>query len=183
MMEAVIAAISIGLALDCFSAALGSGVAKGRFNAFEGLKMGTAFGFFQAGMLLAGSIIRDKLMGSFEQYDHWIAFILLAAVAAHMIRDAFKEGKPRYVGDGLLLLALSIATSIDALAAGFNLTLMKTWITIAPLAVGLASFILTATGYYLGARSGFLAGEKAEAVGGAILLLIGVKILFDHLSA
>ena len=185
-MNVVVAAIAVGLALDCFSVALGAGILSEKFDVLESLKMSASFGAFQSGMLLAGWSIRDKIVGYFSEYDHWIAFILLTAVAAHMIYDAFrKEADAEKIRNGLLLiLTLSIATSIDALAVGFSLPVIETtWIISAFTATGLAAFTLTITGYYFGAKTRCLIGEKAGAAGGVILLMVGLKILMEHLFA
>ncbi|MCD6312767.1 MAG: manganese efflux pump [Thaumarchaeota archaeon] len=180
-MIAVVAAIAVSLALDCLSAAFCLGAGGEEPKASQALLTAGFFGAFQSGMILAGWT-GGTLFRIASQHDHWIAFILLAAAGAHMIREAFK-------GDGSkscrpftiqLLLALSIATSIDALAVGFSLPFMNyqaTWISAAS---GLASFALTLLGYLLGLRARTLIGGKAGAVGGTILILLGFKILLEH---
>lgn len=161
----VIAAIAISLALDCLSAAFCLGAGGDDPRTSQALLTASFFGIFQSGMIVAGWA-GGSLLRITAQHDHWIAFILLAAAGAHMIREAFK-------GDGLercrlftiqLLLALSIATSIDALAVGFSLPFISyqaTWISAAS---GLASFALTLLGYFIGLRARSLIGGKAGAV-------------------
>jgi len=176
----VAVAIAVSLALDCLSAAfcLGAGGEDPRTS--QALLTASFFGAFQSGMIVAGWV-GGSLLRIASQHDHWIAFILLAAAGAHMIREAFRGDGGRCRSFTIqLLLALSIATSVDALAVGFSLPFMRyqaTWISAAS---GLASFTLTLLGYFLGLRARALIGGKAGAVGGTILILLGLKILLEH---
>ncbi len=184
-MELVAAAVAVSLAFDCFSVALGAGTLHEKVNLPIGMKLAISFGAFQSGMLLAGWGAGSRLAGIAAEYDHWIAFILLMAVAAHMIYDAFRNGCSMAGAQltPMLLLMLSIATSIDALVVGFSLSFLKAWVVAAAIIAGLSSFSLTIIGYYLGVKTRCVVGERAGAVGGGILILVGLKILLDHLLA
>ncbi len=147
------------------------------------LKTATTFGIFHIGMLLLGWGLGSGAAELISEFDHWIAFSLLSAAGAHMVYEATccnpADLKP---GIGFRsLLSLSIATSIDTLIVGFSLPFMKIPIPIMALLVGVTSSTFTAIGWYLGTRTRIIMGKKSEAIGGAILILIGLKILFDHL--
>lgn len=177
----VIAAIAVGLALDCFSAAFAMGACWERVRVLIPLVLATSFGAFQAGMIWLGWT-GGSLLEAMVYYDHWIAFILLVAVGTHMIHDGIKGDVMRCKPMTLrLLIALSTATSIDALVVGFSAPLMGLAVTGISIAAGLASFILAILGYFLGSRARSLAGERAPIIGGAMLLLLGLKILLEHM--
>jgi len=184
-MDPATAAIALSLALDCFSVAIGTGTVQGRADLAACFKMAASFGAFQSGMLLAGWRAGSELAELAAGYDHWIAFALLAAAAAHMIHGALRGGCSRG-GRGTsiaLLLTLSIATSIDALVVGFSLSFLNIRAVPASTAAGLAAFTLTVIGYGLGSRIGGAVGGRAGVIGGAILILVGLKILLEHLAA
>jgi len=182
-MEFVAAAAAVSLAFDCFSVAIGAGTMNKGASMPTSLKLASSFGAFQSGMLLAGWSAGSRLAGIIAEYDHWIAFILLTAVACHMLYDAFRNRHHLKWGELTLtlLLTLSIATSLDALTVGFSLPFLRTWPIASAVIAGLSSFILTIIGYQLGIRARCMIGERASAIGGTILILVGVKILLDHL--
>ena len=178
----VVAAIAVGLALDCFSAAFAAGACWERVKAFTPLLLAASFAAFQAGMILLGWA-GGSLIEVAAHYDHWIAFILLAAVGGHMIWGGL-SGEPMGCEPLTLrlLITLSVATSMDALAVGFSTPFMGLEVVSMSVAAGLASLILAILGYFMGLRVRGLAGEKASIVGGAILVLLGLKILLEHLA-
>ena len=179
----IVAAIAVSLALDCLSAAFCFGASGRVLRASQALLMASFFGAFQSGMVAVGWA-GGSLLKVISQYDHWIAFGLLTAAGLHMIREAFRSGEPTECRSLTiqLLLALSIATSIDALAVGFSLPFMKLQVMSTSAASGLASFALTLLGYSLGLRTKTLMGGRAGVIGGSILILLGLKILVEHLS-
>ena len=130
----------------------------------------------------AGLTVRSLI----EQYDHWIAFGLLAFVGGHMIREAFKNKKDyKEKNDptkGMTLLMLSIATSIDALAVGLSLSMLKISIWFPALVIGFVATFFTAIGLHLGKKVGASShvSQYAEFIGGIVLLVIGLKILYEH---
>jgi putative Mn2+ efflux pump MntP len=119
------------------------------------------------------------------QYDHWVAFGLLAIVGGRMLWEAFHDDHEHEDGGditkGLLLLTVSVATSIDSLAVGLSFAFLKVNIWLASLTIGGIAFSITAVGFVLGRKAGELLGKRAEAVGGIILILIGLRILLEHL--
>ena len=130
---------------------------------------------------LAGRTIVDYI----ADYDHWLAFGLLLFVGGRMLWESFrdKDGqrKDTDITRGLMLLILSVATSIDALAVGLTLAFMKTSIVIASSTIGGVSFLVTALAFLLGRKVGSLVGKRAEIIGGVVLIGIGVKILLEHM--
>jgi len=118
-------------------------------------------------------------------YDHWVAFALLAIVSGRMFREAFhsegKRDKGVDVSKGFLLLTLSIATSIDALAVGLSLAFLNVDIALASTTIGAVAFIATTLGFVLGKKASKLAGKRAEAIGALILLAIAFRILLSHI--
>lgn len=180
MIETIVA-IAISLALDCFSAAFAAGACWEHERAFIPLALAISFGTFQAGMIWLGWA-GGSLLEIAIHYDHWIAFILLAAVGIHMIREGLGGGVMRCEPLTLrLLFTLSVATSIDALAVGFSTPFIRLEVASMSIAAGLASLVLAILGYFMGLKVRGLAGEKASVIGGAILVLLGLKILLEHL--
>jgi putative Mn2+ efflux pump MntP len=181
-----ILAIALALAMDAFAVAIATGVRLKRVSFRQFFRLAWHFGLFQALMPVigwtAGLTVRDAI----ESYDHWIAFVLLAYVGVNMIREAFKlEKDAREQKDptrGLTLVMLSVATSIDALAVGFSISMLKLAIWTPALVIGLVAGALTVVGLYLGKTVG--AAERlspvAELAGGVVLLVIGINILREH---
>ena len=130
---------------------------------------------------LAGRTVVDYI----ADYDHWIAFILLAVVSGRMFWGAFHPGDVREkevdITRGLLLITLSIATSIDALAVGLSFAFVKVDIAVASPVIGVIAFIATTAGFLLGRKAGKVIGKRAEIIGGLILLVIAFRILLSHL--
>ncbi len=177
----IMAAIAVGLALDCFSAAFAAGACWERMKAFTPLALAASFGTFQAGMIWMGWA-GGSFIEAVVYYDHWIAFILLAAVGSHMIMEGLSGEVVRCESlTARLLIILSVATSIDALAVGFSLPFIGLEVVGMSIAAGLASLILAALGYLIGLKARGLAGERASILGGVILILLGLKILLEHL--
>ena len=176
--------IAVGLAMDAFVVSIVSGSAYKQLHIRHTLRMAIFFGAFQAFMPLIGSLAGLTLREHIADYDHWIAFGLLAAVGGKMIYESLKiksiEDNPD-PSNIFVLLALSVATSIDALAVGITLSLIASSIIVAAILIGLITFILSYLGVYIGKRFGHLFESKIEALGGVILIAIGVKILIEHL--
>jgi len=174
-------AVGISLALDCFSAAFGAGCG-GDVGRGQALIMASSFGLFQAGMLSAGWV-GGALAAELLEYNSLIASVLLMLAGAHMIAESFKSGRePCWKRFTAALLALSIATSIDALTAGLSLRFLELSLLPAAASAGLASFLLTLLGYRLGLGIGAALGRRAGAVGGSALILLALKILLESLS-
>lgn len=124
-------------------------------------------------------------MDLIADYDHWVAFILLLVVGSRMIWESFRsrEGQSKKVDvtRGLILLTLSVATSIDALAVGLSFAFLEVNIVLASSSIGVVAFVVTAIGFFLGRKTGKLIGRRAEAIGGIFLIGIGLRILLTHI--
>ncbi len=176
--------IAVGLAMDAFVVSIVSGSAYKQLHVKHALRMALFFGAFQAFMPLIGSLAGLTLRDYITHYDHWIAFGLLAAVGGKMIYESFKIKSVEENPDPsniFVLLVLSVATSIDALAVGITLSLISGSIIVAAMIIGLITFVLSYLGVYVGKRFGHFFETKMEVLGGVILIGIGIKILIEHL--
>ncbi|MGB2862452.1 MAG: manganese efflux pump MntP family protein [Sedimentisphaerales bacterium] len=176
--------IAVGLAMDAFVVSIVSGSAYKQLHVKHALRMALFFGAFQAFMPLIGSLAGLSFKVYITDYDHWIAFALLAAVGGKMIYESFKiksiEENPD-PSNVFVLLVLSVATSIDALAVGITLSLITSSIIVAVTIIGLITFGLSYAGVLIGKKFGHFFENRIEALGGLILIGIGVKILCEHL--
>ena len=189
--------IAVGLAMDAFAVSIVSGSAYKQLKVEHALRIAIFFGGFQAFMPLIGFLAGLSVKEYIVDYDHWVAFGLLSAVGSRMIYESFKiraaERDPkrnkRCLGTQknfdpsniFVLLVLSLATSIDALAIGVTLSLIVSSIAIAVIIIGLVTFALSYLGVFIGKKFGHFFENKIEAVGGLVLIGLGVKILFEHL--
>jgi putative Mn2+ efflux pump MntP len=177
--------IAIGLSADCFAVALSSGISRRGFSFVQLLRLPLLFGVFQALMAVIGWLAGCSVVEYIEDYDHWVAFALLLVIGGRMIWDSFHKrdtAKTRRNLAGWFIPAmLAIATSIDALAVGLSLALLEVNITMASVMIGLTAFVVTLIGVLIGRRVGALVGKRAETVGGIILIIIGLRILLEHL--
>ncbi len=176
--------IAIGLAMDAFAVSIVSGAAYKRLHTKHALRIAVFFGGFQAIMPLIGSLAGLSVKQHIADYDHWVAFGLLAAVGGKMIYESFKI-KPaqanRSPANIPVLLVLSVATSIDAFAVGITLSLITASIAVAVTIIGLVTFVLSYLGVFIGKKFGHFFENKIEALGGIVLIAIGLKILLEHL--
>jgi putative Mn2+ efflux pump MntP len=176
--------IAVGLAIDAFVVSIVSGGAYRQLHVKHALRMAIFFGAFQAFMPLIGSLAGLSFKDYITGYDHWIAFTLLAAVGGKMIYESFKIKPVKENPDPsnvFVLLVLSVATSIDALAIGITLSLITSSIIVAVIIIGLITFGLSYAGVLIGKKFGHFFENKIEAFGGFVLIGIGVKILCEHL--
>ena len=176
--------IAVGLAMDAFVVSIVSGSAYKQLHVKHALRMAFFFGAFQAFMPLIGSLAGLSFKDYIADYDHWVAFALLAAVGGKMIYESFKiksiEENPD-PSNVFVLLVLSIATSIDALAIGITLSLITSSIVLAATIIGLITFALSYAGVLIGKRFGHFFENRIEALGGLVLIGIGIEILCEHL--
>ncbi len=183
----LIFAIAFSLAMDAFAVSVGISIGLVRLSKGQTLRLAVFFGFFQFMMPLLGwQAGRSILIKQFESYDHWLAFGLLLLIGGRMIYEFFKPEKSSYKNQadptkGFLLIILSIATSIDALAVGLSLAALDVPILYPAGIIGGIAFLMTVLGTKLGPLLGRIAGKSAELLGGLILILIGLKVLADHL--
>jgi putative Mn2+ efflux pump MntP len=176
--------IAVGLAMDAFVVSIVSGSAYRQLHVKHALRMAIFFGAFQAFMPLIGSLAGLSFKSYIQNYDHWVAFALLAVVGGKMIYESFKIKSVEENPDPsniVVLLFLSVATSIDALAIGITLSLITSSLALAVIIIGLVTFALSYAGVLIGKRFGHFFENRLEAVGGLILIGIGVKILFEAL--
>jgi len=179
-----ITAIAVGLAMDALAVSIVTGATYKRLGVRHALTMALFFGGFQAVMPLVGSLAGITLKGFIAGYDHWIAFILLAAVGAKMLYESFSLRPRSRIYDPsnlVVLLALAVATSIDALVVGVTLSLIVSSVITAVVIIGIVTFILSYIGAFIGKRIGHFFESKIEALGGLVLIALGVKILLQHL--
>jgi putative Mn2+ efflux pump MntP len=176
--------IAVGLSMDAFAVSIVSGSAYKRLKIKHAFRIAVFFGGFQAIMPLIGSLAGISVKEYVADYDHWMAFALLSAVGAKMIYESFKitsaEGNfnPESI---LVLLVLSVATSIDALAVGITLSFLQVSIATAVIIIGLVTFVLSYLGVLIGRKFEHFFENKIEALGGLVLIGLGAKILFEHL--
>ncbi len=175
--------IAAGLAMDASAVSLvagACGAAKGRRAAF---RLAFHFGLFQFMMPVIGWFIGSRVAGLISRFDHWIAFALLAFVGARMIRSGFDHLAvcPPDPSRGMTLITLSLATSIDALAIGLSLAMLRVGIWQPSVIIGLVTATLSLIAIQLGKRLGTAIGKRMEIAGGALLILIGLRILLSHL--
>lgn len=180
--------LAVALAMDCFAVTLGLACGGRGLAGKQALRLGLAFGGFQAAMPVIGWFAGDRALALIGNFDHWIAFALLALIGGRMIWESLHrsdEGEAcrpdRTQGSRLLVLAL--ATSIDALAVGLGLGVVRAGILYPAAVIGATSFAMTLVGARLGPALGRIAGKRAELLGGLILIAIGAKILVEHLGA
>jgi len=178
MIEVVL--LSVALAMDAFAVSIGLGSKEEKQKLGPlALKAGLWFGLFQALMPLIGYLAGRGVLGWVETYAHWIAFGLLLLIGGKMILESFAEGVEAEIKavTTKVMLMLAIATSIDAMAAGFSLTLLAVNPWLACLMIGWTTFLFSGIGVYVGFRSGTWLESRAELFGGIVLILIGFKIL------
>lgn len=178
--------IALGLAMDAFAVSICKGLNMKKINYRHGMIYAISFGLFQAVMPLLGWILGKQ----FEQYitsiDHWIAFLLLAMIGINMLKESKEKDECQTCTEERLdlkeLLMLSIATSIDALAVGITFAFLKVDIVVAISLIGIITLFISFIGILIGNKFGLHYKEKAEIAGGIILILIGLKILLEHLG-
>ena len=175
--------LAVGLSMDAFAVSVCKGLALRRVGAKECLTAGVWFGAFQALMPLLGFFLGATFADKITAVDHWIAFALLGLIGANMIRESFGEA------DGVssamtpaAMLPLAVATSIDALAVGVTFALLTIRIIPAVATIGVITCALSALGVKLGSIFGARWRSRAELAGGVILILLGTKILLEHLG-
>jgi putative Mn2+ efflux pump MntP len=177
--------IAFGLSMDAVAVSITCGWTIRDLRIRHALRIALFFGTFQAVMPLLGWTIGIRMRSLIENVDHWVAFGLLTGIGVKMIVESLRkkpEGPPTNPLHLPVLLVLSLATSIDALAVGIGFALLSGSI-IAPIAIiGLVTFVLSFIGVYAGGRFGHLIGKKLEIVGGMVLIGIGIKILVEHIS-
>ncbi len=177
MIEVII--LAIALSMDAFAVSIGLGAKYPDRTRSLALMSGIYFGLLQGLMPLIGYMGGKGVLGWIEEYAEWIAFLLLLLIGGKMIYESFAEGIEEDINDitHRVMLILAIATSIDAMAAGFSLTLLDINPWLACVIIGITTFGFSWAGVFVGKKSGTWLESKAELLGGIILILIGLKIL------
>ena len=179
--------LAVGLSMDAFAVSICKGLSMKKAGLREGAVCGVWFGGFQALMPLVGFFLGTLFAGAIEAFDHWVAFGLLVIIGINMLRDALKKGCDCEEHDADLsvktMFVLAIATSIDAMAVGISLAMAgDVNIFLAILLIGVVTFVMCAAGVKIGNIFGSRFEKKAQAAGGLILILLGTKILLEHLG-
>ena len=181
--------IGVGLSMDAFAVAICKGLNMRKLDKGQTLVIAFFFGGFQALMPFVGWLLGKQFEAYITSFDHWIAFVLLAFIGGKMIWDVFRgDGKDKSCceeGSGLNikeLFVLAIATSIDALAVGISFAFLQVNIVSAIALIGCTTFVISSTGVFIGHKFGNKYENKASLAGGIILILIGLKILLEHLG-
>ena len=176
--------IGIGLSMDAFAVAICKGLGMERINKRDTLLLALFFGGFQALMPTLGFLLGYRFESFITSIDHWIAFILLALIGGNMIREALGKDDDNENDDFSFkaMLPLAVATSIDALAVGVSFAFLGVHIVPAVTLIGCTTFVLTLAGGWVGNLFGSRYKSRAEFTGGVILILIGLKILLEHLG-
>lgn len=176
--------LAVGLSMDAFAVSICKGLSMQKVTIKKYLTIGLYFGIFQAGMPILGYALGVQFKDYITSIDHWIAFILLGVIGINMIREAMNKEEDT-CNDSLdtkTMLLLAIATSIDALAVGITFAFLSVDIVPAVSFIGITTFILSMIGIKIGHIFGEKFKAKAELAGGIILILMGLKILFEHLN-
>lgn len=180
--------IAVGLSMDAFAVSICKGLGMKEVNPKVAVVLALFFGGFQALMPLIGWALGSQFLGIIGPIDHWVAFVLLAVIGGKMLWEAFREdagegdGKPADRIDLGEFLILAIATSIDALAVGISFAALSVDIVPSVALIGVATFAFSIAGVFVGNFFGSRYEKPASIVGGVVLILIGTKILLEHLG-
>ncbi|WNZ29309.1 MAG: manganese efflux pump [Candidatus Bathyarchaeota archaeon] len=183
-MDTTTVLIATALAMDSFSVAIANGLTTKKFNISKAITIGTFFGFFQAIMPIIGWHAGAHVLDVISEIDHWIAFALLTIIGSRMIYETTKNESEKIISSLTIkvLLILSIATSIDALAVGLSIYILEISIITLAISTGIITFTLSVFGVYIGGKFGHPLKNKVEPLGGIILIMIGLRILLEHLG-
>lgn len=175
--------ISIGLAMDAFAVSICKGLSMKKMNWKKAFIVALYFAIFQALMPTLGFFLGTNFKDVVTRIDHWLAFILLVAIGVNMLKEAFSKDNESFDDDvGLkTMIVLALATSIDALAIGITFAFFRVSLIFSVLMIGVITFIISFAGVKIGNKFGNKYEKKAEIFGGGILILLGIKILVEHL--
>lgn len=176
--------IGFSLAMDAFAVSLSKGLASGKYKIKNSIICGIWFGGFQMLMPLIGCFLGEKFASSIQAFDHWIAFILLALIGSNMLKEAFSDDEEEAGASYSIkaMFPLAVATAIDALAVGITFAFLGVNIWLAVAIIGAITFITSGLGVKIGSIFGEKYAKRAEIAGGLLLILIGLKILVEHLG-
>lgn len=175
--------LAVGLSMDAFAVSVCKGLSVQKLKPEHMLIAGLYFGGFQALMPLIGYLLGVQFQSLIQQFDHWIAFVLLSLIGLSMIKESREEADA--LNDSFsfkTMLPLAVATSIDALAVGVTFAFLQVDIVPAVSFIGVTTFILSAIGIRIGNIFGCKYKSRAELIGGIVLIVMGIKILLEHLG-
>ena len=178
--------LAVGLSMDAFSVAVCKGLAMQRATHGRAAVVGAWFGGFQFLMPVLGWLLGSRFSAYIERYDHWVAFVLLALIGANMLREALGKSEEEEASNASLsvraMLPMAVATSIDALAVGVTFAFLQVRVLPSSAFIGVTTFLISFAGVKIGVIFGLRYKQKAEICGGVILILLGLKILLEHLG-
>jgi len=177
--------IAVGVSMDAFAVAVCTGLSIQRLRLHHALTVGLWFGVFQALMPTLGWLLGSAFAELITAVDHWVVFVLLAIIGGNMIKESLSKEEEDCCNCSLAagtMLMLALATSIDALAVGVSFALLNVNILAVVLSIGLCTFVISTIGVKIGNVFGSRFKSKAEFLGGAVLVLMGLKILLEHLG-
>lgn len=176
--------IGIGLAMDAFAVSICKGLSIQKLNFKKIFIIGLYFGLFQMIMPILGYGLGNSFQSLVSNIDHWVVFVLLLIIGINMIKEAFddEDEKKNEALDIKTMLLLAIATSIDAFAVGITFALFEVNVIISVIIIGVITFCISMLGVMIGNKFGDRFQNKSEFIGGVILIIIGVKILLEHLN-
>lgn len=181
--------IGVSLSMDAFAVSLCQGLSMPRLNWRHAAVISLFFGGFQALMPVIGWLLGSQFAGYIQSFDHWVAFVLLLLIGGNMVREAFSPEEEEEDGcsagerlDLKRLFLMAVATSIDALAIGVTFAFLEVQILEAASVIGVTTFVISLAGVAIGNYFGTRYQKRAEITGGVILILLGTKILLEHLG-
>ena len=179
-----VGAIAVGLAMDAFAVSIAAGLTLGTVSPRAVFRLAFHFGLFQFLMPILGWALGEQLSSYVAAFDHWLAFGLLSVIGGKMLLDAFRRQDPATKADptrGWMLVTLSIATSIDALAVGLSMAFLEVDVFLPCVVIGVVAAFFSTIGITCSGRFLRRWGRSAEVFGGVVLILIGLRILYTHL--
>jgi len=183
--DLIILPLAVSLGVDAFSVAVGAGTFPTENERRRTFRLVFHFGFFQGGMTLLGWLAGRTIAPLVSEFDHWIAFLLLAYVGGRMLLAAWRGDTDNLKDDpsrGTMLVLMSVGTSIDALAVGLSLALTGDEILWPSLIIGVVAAVMTFVGLRIGCRLGMAFGRPVQLVGGLVLIAIGLRVVSSHLG-
>lgn len=177
--------IAIGLSFDTFAVSVSSGLILKKIDFFNATKIAITLAIFQAAMPVLGWLAGSGIKDYAENFDHWIAFGILLLLGVKMIYESFKTDPGDRSFNPLdikIMIGMAIATSIDALVVGFSFALLDYKILVSVFIIGFVTYVVAMLGMLFGKKIGACMGRRMEVLGGVMLILIGLKILIEHLS-
>ncbi len=175
--------VALSLTFDTFAVSVSSGIVENKMRFWQGVKIASIFGILQGLMPVIGWLLGSQISNKFNEYNYWIAFILLTIISIKMLYEAIKDDDNQALNpfDLKIIFSLGIATSIDALIVGFSFAFLETNIVVFAILTGIFTFLVAMIGMLLGKKAGDFLGNKAEIIGAVILFLIGLKILLENI--